>query len=121
MQQPSSKQVFATHVYDLTIRPGYYQRTWKLINKKMPVKGAFGHFMSRDLRVIVIKILYNSNYPENPPKIISTPPIRDVCWDNKGVLHWAKWGDQFVWSKYKDHSNPLIYLADEITEKYKTM
>lgn len=119
--QQSSKQIFAEHIYDLTVRPGYYRSSWKLINKSIPLLGAYGHFMSQDSRVIVVKILYNAEYPNNPPKVISTPPIRDACWDNKGILHWAKWGDAFVWSKYQNYSNPLIYLVDEITEKYKTM
>ncbi len=72
-------------------------------------------------RIIVLKITYNKTYPEYPPSVISTPPIRDVCWNSRGELQFAYEGRQFVWSKYKEYSNPLIYLVDEITEKYKTI
>lgn len=72
-------------------------------------------------RIIVLTITYNNGYPGNPPKVNSSPPIRDICWDSKGNLHFALEKNQFVWLKYKDYSNPLIYLVDEITEKYRTI
>jgi len=101
--------------------PGYYKATWKLINPLIISKGAYGHFLDRNGTVIIIKILYQPRYPEHPPKVTSTPPIRDVCWDSKGVLHFALMNRHFVWTKYKDYSNPLIYLTDEITGKYRAM
>ncbi|MHA1785443.1 MAG: hypothetical protein ACTSVE_09600, partial [Candidatus Helarchaeota archaeon] len=66
-------------------------------------------------------ITYNKGYPNTPPKVNSSPPIRDVCWDSNGNLHFAMEASGLVWQKYQNYSNPLIYLIDEITEKYKTI
>ncbi|MHA1265445.1 MAG: hypothetical protein ACTSRS_09445 [Candidatus Helarchaeota archaeon] len=77
--------------------------------------------MNRTGRVIVIKILFNEGYPENPPLVITTPPLRDVCFDNKGVLNFASRKGIFVWRKYIRYSNPLVYLADELASKYNAI
>jgi ubiquitin-protein ligase len=77
--------------------------------------------MDRNGRVIVLKILFNEGYPEKPPLVTSSPPIRDVCFDNKGVLSFATKKGLFVWKKYKRYSNPLVYLADELANKYKAI
>ena len=116
-----SKQVFGEHCYDLIAMPGYYSKSFKLVDKKLVYKGIYGHFMDDHGRIIVLTITYNQGYPINPPKVNSSPPIRDVCWDSKGNLHFAMDRSHFVWLKYKDYSNPLVYLVDEITEKYKTI
>jgi len=72
-------------------------------------------------KIIVIKILYNENYPQKPPIVHSTPPIRDVCWDSNGYLHFAIKKDHFSWNLFRKYSNPLVYLIDEIVQKYKTI
>ncbi len=116
-----SKRVFAEHAYDLCNRPGYYKSTWQLFSKTEPIKGVYGHFMDPKGRVIVIKMLFNEGYPENPPIVMTTPPIRDVCFDNQGILNFASRKGLFVWKKYKRYSNPLVYLADELANKYNTI
>lgn len=72
-------------------------------------------------RVLVIKILYNEGYPDKPPVVMSSPPIRDICFDNQGILNFALKHGLFVWQKYKKYSNPLVYLADELANKYKAI
>ena len=84
-------------------------------------KGVYGHFMDVFGRIIVLKITYNKTYPNYPPQVISSPAIRDVCWNSRGELQFAYDENQVVWSKYKEYSNPLVYLVDEITEKYRTI
>jgi hypothetical protein len=66
-------------------------------------------------------MLFHEGYPELPPIVVSTPPIRDVCFDNRGVLNFASKKGIFVWAKYKRYSNPLVYLADELANKYKAI
>ena len=121
-----SQRLFAEHIYDLCNRPGYYSTSWKPIDSKKLFKGAIGHFMDVQGRIIVIRILHGPGYPLNPPKVVSSPPIRDLCWDSKGELHFAmtespikKKDPKFVWRQYIEFSNPLIYIVDEITEKYR--
>ncbi|MFX1295720.1 MAG: hypothetical protein ACFFD2_12825 [Promethearchaeota archaeon] len=77
--------------------------------------------MDRTGRILVLKILFNEGYPERPPIVISIPPIHDTCFDNKGILNFALKKGIYVWQKYKKYSNPLIYLADELANKYKTI
>ncbi|NVM55198.1 MAG: hypothetical protein HWN66_15945 [Candidatus Helarchaeota archaeon] len=77
--------------------------------------------MDRSGRVLVIKILFNEGYPEKPPIVMTTPPIRDVCFDNQGILNFASRKGLFVWAKYKRYSNPLVYLADELANKYNAI
>jgi len=77
--------------------------------------------MDRKGRILILKILYNEGYPEKPPLVTSSPPIRDVCFDNQGVLQFASRKGLFVWKKYKHYSNPIVYLADELASKYKTI
>ena len=77
--------------------------------------------MDRQGRVIVIKITFNESYPEDPPLVVSTPPIHDACFDNRGVLHFATKQGLFVWQRYKRYTNPLVYLADELAGHYKAI
>ena len=77
--------------------------------------------MDPSSRVIVIKILFNEGYPEKPPIVMTTPSIRDVCFDNQGILQFASRKGLFVWKKYKHYSNPLVYLADELASKYNAI
>ncbi|MHA1270165.1 MAG: hypothetical protein ACTSPY_10300 [Candidatus Helarchaeota archaeon] len=114
-----SRKIFAEHVYGLITHKGYYSSTWKLIDKNNYSKGIYGKLIDKKNRIYIIKILYNNQYPIKPPIIHSTPPIRDLCWDSKGYLHFAIKKDIFSWDLFKNYSNPLIYIVDELVTKYK--
>ena len=116
-----SKQLFAEHIYDLLNRSGYYQHTWSIIDDKNYAAGIFGRLVDKNIKIIIVKILYNEKYPKRPPIVHSSPPIRDACWDSKGFLHFAIKGDFFAWNSFRKHSNPLIYLIDELVLKYKVV
>ena len=77
--------------------------------------------MDRKQRIIIIKILYNEKYPKRPPIVHSSPSIRDACWDSKGYLHFAIHNDSFAWNLFRRHSNPIIYIIDELVKKYKVL
>lgn len=74
--------------------------------------------MDKKNAIKVIKILYNKKYPRKPPIVHSTPRIEDPCFDSKGYLHFAVIDDIFGWNLFRKHSNPLLYLIDELVKKY---
>ena len=94
---------------------------WKYIDEKNPGKGIYVNSKWRDGVNRVTKILFNAEYPDVPPTIQVTPRPKDPCFDSSGFLHFAQKRartTKLVWDRYKHHLNPLIYLIDELYDKY---
>ena len=108
--------IFSEHINDLLELDN--QKEWELIDENNPNKGIFSVSKWRDGVKRVTQILYSLGYPKNPPTIRVNPPPKDPCFDNEGILHFALLGSNLVWKKYFSHQNPLIYLIDELYDKY---
>lgn len=115
-----SKQlkVFKEHINEIV---NLDHSEWKFIDESMPEKGIYATSKWRDGVVRVSKILFNADYPDLPPTVQVTPRPKNACFDSEGYLHFAqKTGKttHLVWDHYRSHLNPLIYLIDELYDKY---
>ncbi|MFX1452818.1 MAG: hypothetical protein ACFFCM_18420, partial [Promethearchaeota archaeon] len=111
-------ELFKTHLKEIV---GMNGSEWKYIDNKRPEKGIYVSSKWRDGVVRVSKILFNAEYPDMPPTIQVTPRPKDPCFDSEGFLHFAQRREKrthLVWDRYKSHVNPLIYLIDELYDKY---
>ncbi|MHA1230974.1 MAG: hypothetical protein ACTSRP_21980 [Candidatus Helarchaeota archaeon] len=108
--------LFTEHINELIKLKQYSE--WKLINESDSSKGIYSTSKWRDGVKRVTQILYSFGYPKTPPTIKVNPPPKDPCFDNEGILHFALLGKNLVWKKYHSHQNPLIYLIDELYDKY---
>ncbi len=114
----SSAELFKKHLSGIVNLNG---SEWKYLDEKKPEKGIYTNSKWRDGVTRVSKILFNAEYPNVPPTIQVTPRPKDLCFDNSGFLHFAQKREKttrLVWDKYKNHLNPLIYLIDELYDKY---
>ncbi|MBD3230022.1 MAG: hypothetical protein GF329_17700 [Candidatus Lokiarchaeota archaeon] len=109
-------ELFIEHVNDLL--NFNHNNEWKLIDENDSSQGVFSSSKWRDGVKRVTQIKHSLGYPKNPPIIKVTPPPKDPCFDNEGFLHFALSGNIPVWKKYHSHKNPLIYLIDELYDKY---
>ncbi|MHA1309638.1 MAG: hypothetical protein ACTSWR_05540 [Candidatus Helarchaeota archaeon] len=109
-------EVFTQHINELINMNQH--KEWKLIDENNLSKGIYSTSKWRDGINRVTQILYAFGYPENPPTIKVSPPPKDPCFDNEGILHFALFGNKLVWKKYHSHQNPLVYLIDELYDKY---
>lgn len=107
--------LFTEHVKDIVQR---HSKEWKLIDESLPQKGMYMQSKWRDGVFRTTRVLLNAEYPEKPPIVKATPRPKDPCFDSKGFLHWAEHSRKLVWNRYKHHLNPLIYLIDELFDKY---
>ncbi|MHA1146079.1 MAG: hypothetical protein ACTSRW_15180 [Candidatus Helarchaeota archaeon] len=107
--------LFAEHVNEIVEK---HPNEWKFIDEKIKHKGIFMVSKWRDAIVRTTRVLFNADYPEKPPIVKVTPRPKDPCFDSEGFLHWAEHSRNLVWSRYKHHLNPLIYLIDELYDKY---
>jgi len=110
-----SKEIFVEHLEDIVSKQN---SDWKFIDEKEKYKGIYISTKWRDGIQRVTRLIYNGNYPESPPILKSTPRPKDKCFDSEGFLHWAERSQKRVWDRYKHHMNPLIYLIDELYDKY---
>lgn len=108
------KNLFLEHLEEIISK----QLEWKFINEKDKYKGIYISTKWRDGIQRVTRIIFNGNYPESPPILKVTPRPKDKCFDSEGFLHWAENRQKRVWDRYKHHLNPLIYLIDELYDKY---
>jgi hypothetical protein len=114
----SSAELFKKHLSGIVNLNG---SEWKYLDEKKPEKGIYINSKWRDGVTRVSKILYNAEYPKVPPTIQVTPRPKDPCFDNSGFLHFAQKREKtthLVWDRYRNHLNPLIYLIDELYDKY---
>ncbi|MHA1271015.1 MAG: hypothetical protein ACTSPY_14575 [Candidatus Helarchaeota archaeon] len=109
-------ELFTKHINDLV--KSNNNNEWKLIDGNNSSKGIYSSSKWRDGINRITQILYSFGYPTNPPTIKVSPPPKDPCFDSEGVLHFALFGNNLVWKKYHSHQNPLIYLIDELYDKY---
>jgi hypothetical protein len=74
-------------------------------------------------RLITLVLQPNVGYPRRPPRVITIPQHRDPCFARNGELDWTiiRGSGRFTWELYMRHSNPLIYLLDELNTKYGLM
>ncbi|MHA1301888.1 MAG: hypothetical protein ACTSO9_20925 [Candidatus Helarchaeota archaeon] len=113
-----SIEMFKQHLKDII---NMNASEWKYLDKKKPEKGIYINSKWRDGITRVTKILFNADYPDLPPTIQVTPRPKDPCFDSEGFLHFAQKREKtthLVWDRYKNHLNPLIYLMDELYDKY---
>ena len=108
-------ELFTDHLKEIIKR---HPEVWKFLDEESPHKGIYMSSKWRDGVLRTTIILYNSEYPERPPIVKATPRPKDVCFDSEGFLHWAEKSRTLVWNRYKNHLNPLIYLVDELYDKY---
>jgi hypothetical protein len=108
--------LFEEHIKDLLNMN--HNNEWKLLDEKDESQGIYSKSKWRDGVDRVTQILYAFGYPKNPPTIRVIPPPKDPCFDNEGILHFALLGNNLVWKKYHSHQNPLVYLIDELYDKY---
>ena len=71
-------------------------------------------------RVLTVVVQANTGYPMRPPRVLTIPKHTDPCFSRRGELDWtiAKDSGRFTWELYVEHSNPLVYLMDELRTKY---
>ncbi|MHA1131731.1 MAG: hypothetical protein ACTSQI_05270 [Candidatus Helarchaeota archaeon] len=116
MSLEAKKELFKKHVADVIVRESY--KEWTPINETDLTKGMYSTTTWRDGKIRVTEITFNAGYPEVPPIIKVIPKPNNPCFDNEGYLHYAESKSRLVWYRYKDHLNPLIYLIDELYNKY---
>ncbi|MHA1377080.1 MAG: hypothetical protein ACTSRG_01745 [Candidatus Helarchaeota archaeon] len=111
-------EMFKKHLAEII---NWNSSEWKYLDKKKPEKGIYINSKWRDGVTRVTKILFNADYPDLPPTIQVTPRPKDPCFDSEGFLHFAQKREKrtrLVWDRYKNHLNPLVYLMDELYDKY---
>jgi hypothetical protein len=71
-------------------------------------------------RLVTVVLQPNVGYPRRPPRVVTLPQHRDPCFARNGELDWTivRSSGKFTWELYMKHSNPLIYLLDELKTKY---
>jgi len=109
-----SKELFTEHLEKFV----FEESKWKYIDENEKSKGIYITTKWRDGIQRVTRIIFNGTYPDSPPILKVTPRPKDKCFDSEGFLHWAENRQKRVWDKYKNHMNPLIYLVDELYDKY---
>jgi hypothetical protein len=69
---------------------------------------------------ITVILQPNTGYPKRPPRVVTIPKHRDPCFGRGGELDWTTVAStgRFTWELYMHHSNPLVYLLDELKTKY---
>lgn len=109
---------FLAHAKELLEEPEKHGK-WALkeygANRFRLVKAIRG----RDRNVMTVIMQPTTGYPRWPPRVVTIPTHPDPCF-RRGELDWAivDNGKQFVWELYTRHSNPLVYLIDELKTKY---
>jgi len=123
----SARKLFADHATQLLQSPFY--KNWRPVAKSGAGYGIFSIAKQARTRfnieqhpdnVHIITIKPSATYNNDPPIVISDPPISDPCWDSAGVLHWTRWANGVTpWDHFRNSSNPLIYIIEELQKKYK--
>lgn len=115
-----SQYVFVAHSIELLRRPtiyGLFSLTEHEPGRFRLVKVVRDRYR-RPLNLIIQP---TPQYPRSPPIVVTSPSVIDPCFAHGGRLDWAyaRGTLRTVWESMYLHSNPLIYLLDELFVKYR--